>query len=108
MARILIVDDEDGIRKVLRQLLEYEGHEVRTASGGGEAIGVFEEFEPDVTFLDVKMARMDGLEVLMRLRAIDPDAIIMIAATHDRNRRRGHGRGAYDFSKSRSTPTASW
>ena len=99
MARILIVDDEDGIRKVLRQLLEYEGHEVRTASGGGEAISVFEEFEPDVTFLDVKMARMDGLEVLMRLRAIDPDAIVIMIS--------GHGtietaveatrRGAYDF-----------
>ena len=99
MARILIVDDEDGIRKVLRQLLEYEGHEVRTASGGGEAITVFEEFEPDVTFLDVKMARMDGLEVLMRLRAIDPGAIIIMIS--------GHGtietaveatrRGAYDF-----------
>ena len=99
MARILIVDDEDGIRKVLRQLLEYEGHEVRTAGGGGEAITVFEEFEPDVTFLDVKMARMDGLEVLMRLRASDPDAIIIMIS--------GHGtietaveatrRGAYDF-----------
>ena len=99
MARILIVDDEDGIRKVLRQLLEYEGHEVRTAGGGGEAITVFEEFEPDVTFLDVKMARMDGLEVLMRLRAIDPGAIIIMIS--------GHGtietaveatrRGAYDF-----------
>src|SRR5690606_33430277 len=99
MARILIVDDEDGIRKVLRQLLEYEGHEVRTASGGGEAITAFEEFEPDLTFLDVKMARMDGLEVLMRLRAIDPDALVVMIS--------GHGtietaveatrRGAYDF-----------
>ncbi len=99
MARILIVDDEDGIRKVLRQLLEYEGHEVRAASGGGEAIGVFEEFEPDLTFLDVKMARMDGLEVLMRLREIDPDALVVMIS--------GHGtietaveatrRGAYDF-----------
>ena len=99
MARILMVDDEDGIRKVLRQLLEYEGHEVRAASGGGEAIGVFEEFEPDLTFLDVKMARMDGLEVLMRLREIDPDALVVMIS--------GHGtietaveatrRGAYDF-----------
>ncbi|HEX7119322.1 MAG TPA: sigma-54 dependent transcriptional regulator [Longimicrobiales bacterium] len=99
MARILIVDDEDGIRKVLRQLLEYEGHEVRAAAGGGEAIGAFEEFEPDLTFLDVKMARMDGLEVLARLRARDPDALIVMIS--------GHGtietaveatrRGAYDF-----------
>ena len=78
MARILIVDDEDGIRKVLRQLLEYEGHEVRAAGGGGEALAVFEEFRPDLTFLDVKMARMDGLEVLDRLRAQDPDALVVM------------------------------
>lgn len=99
MARILIVDDEDGIRKVLRQLLEYEGHEVRAAGGGGEALAVFEEFRPDLTFLDVKMARMDGLEVLDRLRAQDPDALVVMIS--------GHGtietaveatrRGAYDF-----------
>ncbi|HEX6940707.1 MAG TPA: sigma-54 dependent transcriptional regulator [Longimicrobiales bacterium] len=99
MARILIVDDEEGIRKVLRQLLEYEGHEVRVAAGGGEAIGAFEEFTPDLTFLDVKMARMDGLEVLARLRARDPSALIVMIS--------GHGtietaveatrRGAYDF-----------
>lgn len=99
MARILVVDDEEGIRRVLRQLLEYEGHEVQVASGGGEALTVFEEFRPDLTFLDVKMARMDGLEVLGRLRGEDPDAIIIMIS--------GHGtietaveatrRGAYDF-----------
>lgn len=99
MARILVVDDEEGIRRVLRQLLEYEGHEVRTASGGGEALTAFEEFRPDLTFLDVKMARMDGLEVLGRLREIDPSALVVMIS--------GHGtietaveatrRGAYDF-----------
>src|SRR5690606_14971391 len=99
MARILIVDDEEGIRKVLRQLLEYEGHEVQTGSGGGEALALYEEFRPDLTFLDVKMARMDGLEVLDRLRAQDPDALVVMIS--------GHGsietaveatrRGAYDF-----------
>ncbi|MEJ2679692.1 MAG: response regulator, partial [Gemmatimonadota bacterium] len=67
MARILIVDDEDSIRRVLRQVLEYEGHDVRTAEGGGEALGVYPSFEPDLTVLDVKMARMDGLEVLGRI-----------------------------------------
>lgn len=99
VAKILVVDDEDGIRRTLRQLLEYEGHEVRVASGGGEAIGIFEEFRPDLTFLDVKMARMDGLEVLARLREHDPDALVVMIS--------GHGtietaveatrRGAYDF-----------
>lgn len=99
MARILIVDDEDGIRRVLRQLLEYEGHEVRTAASGGEALEIFPEFRPELTFLDVKMARLDGLEVLVKLRQLDPHALVVMIS--------GHGtietaveatrRGAYDF-----------
>jgi two-component system nitrogen regulation response regulator NtrX len=99
MARILVVDDEESIRKVLRQVLEYEGHEIRVASGGGEAITAYEESRPDLVFLDVKMARMDGLEVLDRLRSLDPDAVVVMIS--------GHGtietaveatrRGAYDF-----------
>jgi two-component system nitrogen regulation response regulator NtrX len=99
MARILVVDDEEGIRKILRQVLEYEGHEVRVASGGGEALSVYGEFKPDLTFLDVKMARMDGLEVLDRIREQDAAAVVVMIS--------GHGtietaveatrRGAYDF-----------
>jgi two-component system nitrogen regulation response regulator NtrX len=99
MARILVVDDEDSIRKVLRQVLEYEGHEVRTASGGGEALQAYEDARPDLVFLDVKMARMDGLEVLDRMRRIDPGALVVMIS--------GHGtietaveatrRGAWDF-----------
>jgi two-component system, NtrC family, nitrogen regulation response regulator NtrX len=99
MARIMVVDDEEGIRRALRQLLEYEGHEVRLAGGGGEALTAYPEFRPDLTFLDVKMERLDGLEVLARLRQDDPNALIIMIS--------GHGsietaveatrRGAYDF-----------
>jgi two-component system, NtrC family, nitrogen regulation response regulator NtrX len=99
MARILVVDDEEGIRRVLHQLFEYEDHEVRSAGGGAEAIAIHQEFHPDVTFLDVKMARMDGLEALTRIREHDPAAVVIMIS--------GHGtidtaveatrRGAYDF-----------
>ena len=99
MARILVVDDEQGIRHVLAQLFEYEDHDVRSASGAGEAIQIFGEFRPDVTFMDVKMARMDGLEALTRIREIDPSAVVVMIS--------GHGtietaveatrRGAFDF-----------
>jgi two-component system nitrogen regulation response regulator NtrX len=99
MARILVVDDEEGIRHVLRQVLEYEGHDVETASGGGEALTKYESFKPELTFLDVKMARMDGLEVLGRIREQDAEAVVVMIS--------GHGsietaveatrRGAYDF-----------
>jgi two-component system, NtrC family, nitrogen regulation response regulator NtrX len=99
MARILVVDDEEGIRRILEQLFEYEGHEVRTAGSAAECLALYPEFRPDLTFLDVKMARMDGLEALSRLREIDPTALVVMIS--------GHGtietaveatrRGAYDF-----------
>jgi two-component system nitrogen regulation response regulator NtrX len=99
MARILVVDDEEGIRKILRQVLEYEGHTVQTAAGGGEALSLLDEFHPDLSFIDVKMARMDGLEVLDQIRARDANAVVVMIS--------GHGtietaveatrRGAYDF-----------
>jgi two-component system nitrogen regulation response regulator NtrX len=99
MARILVVDDEEGIRRVLHQLFEYEDHDVRSAGGGAEAIAIHAEFHPDVTFLDVKMARMDGLEALTKIREHDPNAVVVMIS--------GHGtidtaveatrRGAYDF-----------
>ncbi len=99
MARILVVDDEGPIRDVLRQLFEYDGHEVTLAASGGEALRVLEEGEPDVVFLDVKMPGMDGLDALARMREDRPGLqVVMIS---------GHGtietaveatrRGAFDF-----------
>ena len=69
--RILVVDDEPGIRQALGQLLEYEGYEVKTATGGAEGITIYDSFRPQLVFLDVKMAGLDGLEVLKRLRSGD-------------------------------------
>jgi two-component system nitrogen regulation response regulator NtrX len=97
--RVLIVDDEAGIRQALKQVLEYEDLEVRVAASGGEAINLYSEFKPHLVFLDVKMAGLDGLETLTRLRNLDASAqIVMIS---------GHGtiataveatqRGAFDF-----------
>src|SRR5918996_1249046 len=99
MARIMVVDDEEGIRKILRQVLEYEGHEVRVAGGGGEALSLYAEFKPDLTFLDVKMARMDGLEVLDRMRESDPGASVVMISGHGNIETAVEAtrRGAYDF-----------
>jgi len=97
--RLLVVDDEPGIRDALKQVLEYEGLEVRAAGSGGEALTLYPEFRPHLVFLDVKMAGLDGLETLTRLRHLDPGAVIVMIS--------GHGtiataveatrRGAFDF-----------
>jgi two-component system nitrogen regulation response regulator NtrX len=99
MARILVVDDEEGIRKVLRQVLEYEGHEVVVASGGGEALTQFQQDQPDLTLLDVKMARMDGLEALAEIRRTDPAAVVIMISGHAsiETAVEATRRGAYDF-----------
>jgi two-component system, NtrC family, nitrogen regulation response regulator NtrX len=97
--RVLVIDDEPGIREALKQVLEYEGFTVKGAGSGGEAITVYPEFRPDLVFLDVKMAGLDGLDTLTRLRDLDPNAVVVMIS--------GHGtiatavqatqRGAFDF-----------
>ncbi len=99
MARLLIVDDEKGIRDALAQVFEYEGQEVRVAEDGPDALLVANTFQPDLVFLDVKMPGMDGLEVLARLGDESPGSLVIMIS--------GHGtidtaleatrRGAYDF-----------
>ena len=99
MATILIIDDEESIRGALRQVFEYEGHDVHLSSDGPSGLIDYPEVEPDVTFLDVKMPGMDGLEVLERIRSEDPDALVVMIS--------GHGtidtaveatrKGAFDF-----------
>ena len=80
--RVLIVDDEAGIRAALTQLLEYEGYEVKAVASGREALTQYEAWRPQLVFLDVKMAGIDGLETLKRLRTLDPAAIVVMISGH--------------------------
>ncbi|RMH21170.1 MAG: sigma-54-dependent Fis family transcriptional regulator [Gemmatimonadetes bacterium] len=82
MARILVVDDERSIREALLQVFEYRDHEVRAAEDGPDALDAYAAFGPDVTFLDVKMPGMDGLEVLSRIRERDPLAVVVMISGH--------------------------
>ena len=80
--RILIVDDEQGIRAALGQLLEYEGYEVRAAANAVDGIAEYERFRPHLVFQDVKMAGIDGLEALRILRQKDPSAVVVMISGH--------------------------
>jgi two-component system nitrogen regulation response regulator NtrX len=97
--RILVVDDEPGIRTILGQLLEYEGYDVRTAPGAAEGLAEYERFRPHLVFMDVKMAGMDGLDALKRLRQLDPSAVVVMMSGHGtiKTAVEATQAGAYDF-----------
>jgi len=80
--RILIVDDEQGIRAALGQLLEFEGYEVRSVGNAVDGITEYQKQRPDLVFLDVKMAGIDGVEALKKIKEIDPSAIVVMISGH--------------------------
>jgi two-component system, NtrC family, nitrogen regulation response regulator NtrX len=99
MSRILVIDDEKSIRNTLKEVLEYEHHQVDLAEDGPSGIELFSANTYDIVLCDIKMAKMDGIEVLQKINESAPDIpVIMIS---------GHGnidtavdaikKGAYDF-----------
>jgi PAS domain S-box-containing protein len=98
---ILIVDDDEDARDVLRRMLSKEGYNLALAVDGTEALAKVAELIPDLILLDVMMPDIDGFEVCQRLR-VDPllgeVPIIMVTALHDRQSRlKGIEAGADDF-----------
>ncbi|MBK9320590.1 MAG: response regulator, partial [Bacteroidetes bacterium] len=99
MAKILVIDDEKSIRNSLKEILEYEKHDVSDAADGIDGLKKLENDKYDVIFCDIKMPKMDGIEFLDKVIEINIDTpVIMIS---------GHGtietaveaikKGAYDF-----------
>lgn len=82
MAKILMVDDSRTSRKILRGILEENGHEViGEAVNGKDGIDKFTELHPDITTMDITMPVMDGLEALKQIMDIDKDAkVVMVTA----------------------------
>ncbi|HEX5439183.1 MAG TPA: sigma-54 dependent transcriptional regulator [Gemmatimonadaceae bacterium] len=97
--RILVADDEQGIRGALGQLLEYEGYEVRLVGTAVDAIAEYERWKPHMAFLDVKMGGIDGMEALKRIREKDPAAVIVMISGHGTIQTAVEATqlGAYDF-----------
>ena len=77
MFKILIIDDEPSIRKMLRRLLEKNNFEVIDAENGNEGIRLFREHEPDLVITDLLMPDKEGLETIREIKEIEPDAIII-------------------------------
>jgi DNA-binding NtrC family response regulator len=99
MSKILVIDDERAIRNTLKEVLEYEKHEVDLAEDGPSGLEMFNANTYDIVLCDIKMAKMDGIEVLQKICEASTDIpVIMIS---------GHGnidtaveaikKGAYDF-----------
>jgi two-component system response regulator AtoC len=99
MRRVLVVDDEENLRLVLRTYLKREGYEVEVASTGDEALALVERFGPDVILTDVRMPRMGGLDLLATLKAkgIDATVIVMSAYGNVDLALEAMKAGAYDY-----------
>ena len=83
MQHLLVIDDDPGVTGLLKRVLSYEGFAVDTASSGPAGLSVAQEYYPDLVILDVMMPGMDGLEVLRRLRAADPQLPILMLTGKD-------------------------
>ncbi len=98
MSKILVIDDEKSIRTALREILEYEKYEVDEASDGSEGINMVKNHKYEAILCDIKMPKMDGIEVLINIEEITDTPVIMIS---------GHGnietaveaikKGAFDY-----------
>ena len=82
MRRVLVVDDEENLRVVLRTLLRRHGYEVETASSGEEALGMVDSFGPDVVLTDVRMPKMGGLDLLSTLKAKGNEATVIVMSAY--------------------------
>ncbi|MFC1821445.1 response regulator [Thermodesulfobacteriota bacterium] len=80
--RILLVDDEEGIRRVLGIALADSGYEVILAQNGEEALRCFKERKPPIVLTDIKMPGMDGVELLQKIKKDSPDTEVIMITGH--------------------------
>lgn len=81
MKKILVVDDQYGIRVLLCEILQKDGYKMFDAANGVQALKIVDQEKPDLVLLDMKIPGMDGLEILKRIKADNPqvDVIMMTA-----------------------------
>ena len=79
---ILVVEDEEVMRSILRQLLQHSGYDVFTANSAENAMQIFSENEISITLTDIKMSGKDGLELLDQIKSVDAEAIVIIMTAY--------------------------
>lgn len=93
---ILVVDDDDNVRKALRQILELDGHRVEVARDGPEGVALMLATSPEVAFIDIGLPGIDGHEVARRIRAALGRRVLLVAFTahgREQDRRRSSEAG---------------
>src|SRR5437879_11007740 len=97
--RVLVVDDEQSLRKVLAATLQREGYEVQVASDGEEALGALDRDGADVVVTDLVMPKMDGLSLLRKVVSSHPDVPVIVVTAHGRidSAVEAMKAGAFDF-----------
>jgi len=79
---LLLVDDEEGIRKILGITLADKGYDVSVAPNGEEALRIFKKVRPGIVLTDIKMPGMDGIELLKRIKAHDAETEVIMITGH--------------------------
>lgn len=110
MRKLMIADDENGIRTLVRMTLENERYEILEASDGPEALRVAREHRPDLLLLDVEMPGMTGIEVCRALKQ-DPQTtgimvVMLTAKAEEADRLEGEASGADDYITKPFSPVA--
>jgi two-component system response regulator AtoC len=82
MRRVLVVDDEENLRLVVRTFLKREGYEVEVAASGEDALALVETFGPDVILTDVRMPKMGGLDLLATLKAKGTECTVIVMSAY--------------------------
>ncbi|KGP76708.1 Sporulation initiation phosphotransferase (Spo0F) [Desulfosporosinus sp. Tol-M] len=84
VGKILVVDDQFGVRRLLFETFQEDKHEVAMAENGEEALQLLSDFKPDLILMDMKMPRMNGMETLKQIRALEYQVgVIMMTAYGD-------------------------
>jgi len=110
MRKLLIADDETGIRELVRMTLESDAYEIVEASNGEEAVALARELHPELVLLDVMMPRLDGFEACLKIKedpaTSDIVVVMLTARAQESDRELGQAAGADEYFTKPFSPVA--